>query len=81
MDGRAGFVTGAGAGIGEATAKHIAAEGASVVVADVDDAGGQRVVKEIADAGGTATFLHIDVSSEDDVKAMVDTVVEQFGTA
>ncbi|GEK81006.1 SDR family NAD(P)-dependent oxidoreductase [Agrococcus baldri] len=80
MEGRAGFVTGAGAGIGEAIAKRIAAEGASVVVADVDDAGGERVVREITEAGGTASYLHVDVSSEDDVRAMVDAVVERYGT-
>src|SRR5690625_494013 len=80
MNGRVGYVTGASAGIGEAIAKRIAAEGASVLVTDVDDAGGERVVQEIKDAGGTASFLHVDVASEDQVKAMIATTVDRFGT-
>lgn len=80
LDGRAGYVSGAGAGIGEAIARRIAAEGASVLVTDVDDAGGERVAQEIVAAGGAASFLHVDVSKEDDVKAMVAATVERYGT-
>ncbi|MET0822321.1 MAG: SDR family oxidoreductase [Aeromicrobium sp.] len=80
LTGRSGYVTGAAAGIGEAIAKRLASEGASVLVTDVDDTNGDRVAKEIVDAGGQASFLHVDVSREDDVKAMVAKTVELFGT-
>lgn len=80
MDGRAGYVTGAGAGIGEVIAKRVAAEGASVLVTDVDDAGGERVVQEITEAGGTASFLHVDVSNEDEVRAMITATTDRYGT-
>jgi 3-oxoacyl-[acyl-carrier protein] reductase len=72
-------VTGAASGFGEAIATSFAAEGASVVVADIDEAGGKRVVGAITGAGGRAVFSRTDVSSSTDVKAMIDTAVTQFG--
>ena len=57
------IVTGAGQGIGEAYAKALAAEGASVVVADVNEAQGARVAQEIGAAGGAARFVKVDVAS------------------
>jgi NAD(P)-dependent dehydrogenase (short-subunit alcohol dehydrogenase family) len=73
------IVTGASAGIGRATALALAAEGATVVVADIDDARGQRVAAEIVDAGGRSRFVHTDVSDDDQVEAMVREAVETFG--
>ena len=52
LKGKVGLVSGAASGIGEATAKAFAREGAAVVVADLNEAGGNRVVGEIRDAGG-----------------------------
>jgi len=72
-------VTGAGAGIGEAAAKKIAVDGGAVVVADVDDKGGQRVVEEIVAAGGKAAFIHIDVSQEGEAEKMVQFAIDTFG--
>jgi 3-oxoacyl-[acyl-carrier protein] reductase len=72
-------VTGAASGFGAAIAKCFAAEGASVVVADVDETGGKEVTAAICDSGGAAIFARADVSQADQVKAMIDAAVEQFG--
>ena len=69
-------VTGAASGFGEAIASRFAAEGAAVVVADIDDAGAKRVVSAIETAGGRAVFAHTDVSISDDVKRMIDRAQE-----
>jgi len=73
------IVTGAGNGIGEGIAKRLAAEGAQVLVNDINEAGGQRVVAEIVAAGGTAAFFKADVTRSDEVKALVDESVRRFG--
>ena len=73
------LISGAGSGIGEATAKTFAREGASVVVADINDEGGSRVMDEIRGAGGTAEFLHADAGSVEDIERMVAFTVERFG--
>lgn len=57
LDGKVSIITGAGSGIGEATAKLFSEEGAKVVVADIAPAKGQRVAKEIKDTGGDAIFI------------------------
>jgi NAD(P)-dependent dehydrogenase (short-subunit alcohol dehydrogenase family) len=71
---RVTLVTGGGSGIGLATARRFAGEGARVVVVDVDANTGQATADEI---GGL--FLHADVTSEDDVRGMVEATVERFG--
>lgn len=73
------IVTGAGQGIGEAYAKALAAEGARVVVADVNEAQGARVAEEIGAAGGTARFVRVDVASPESTKAMADATVAAYG--
>ncbi len=72
-------VTGAASGFGAAIAKCFAAEGASVVVADVDEAGGKEVATAICDSDGAAIFVRADVSQADQVKAMIDAAVDQYG--
>jgi NAD(P)-dependent dehydrogenase (short-subunit alcohol dehydrogenase family) len=76
---RVGLVTGAAVGMGAATARVFAAEGASVLVADVDESQGQATVDAIVDDGGTASFLRVDVSSPAGVEAMVRAAVERYG--
>jgi 3-oxoacyl-[acyl-carrier protein] reductase len=73
------IVTGSGGGIGEGIAKRLAAEGAKVVVNDINPTGGQRVVNEISQAGGTAVFMAADVTKSADMKALVDGTVAKFG--
>lgn len=79
MSGRVALVTGAGSGIGRASAQLFAARGARVVVADLDEAGGRETVDLIASAGGTARFCRVDAASEAAVKAMIRFVLEAFG--
>jgi NAD(P)-dependent dehydrogenase (short-subunit alcohol dehydrogenase family) len=73
------IVTGGGAGIGEAIALRFAQEGARVVVAEVDPARGESTVGSIQKLGGEAAFVQTDVSSEAQVKGMVDTTLKRFG--
>jgi len=78
------IVTGAGNGIGREYARAFAAEGAAVVVADIDDAGRAATVASIAEVASTggagkAIGVHCDVSDERDVAAMVRTALDTFG--
>jgi Dehydrogenases with different specificities (related to short-chain alcohol dehydrogenases) len=79
MKGKAGLVTGAGSGIGKASALLFAAEGAKVVVSDINEDNGNQTVKEIVDAGGEAVFFKCDVGNEENVKELVDKVVSTYG--
>src|SRR5690348_16131735 len=73
------IVTGAAQGIGEAYAKALAAEGARVVVADLNEDSGQRVAKEIEADGGTAMFVRCDVSDPASAHAMAEATVAAYG--
>ena len=73
------LVTGAGSGFGEGISKLFAREGAAVVVADINDNGGRTVAGQIEEAGGTALFVHADVTRPADVKAMVEAAVGAYG--
>ena len=73
------IVTGGGAGIGEAIATRFAQEGARVVVAEIAPARGQSTVEAIQKLGGEAVFVQTDVSSESQVKAMVETTLKRLG--
>jgi NAD(P)-dependent dehydrogenase (short-subunit alcohol dehydrogenase family) len=73
------IVTGAAQGIGEAYARALAAEGASVVVADVNAEAGERVAAGINETGGRAIFVHTDVSSAESANAMAERTVAEFG--
>lgn len=79
FEGRVALVTGGASGIGKATAKRIASEGGSVVIADVQDDLGAQVVAEIENDGGTAQFIHLDVTSEDGWNDAVAKTVDTYG--
>ncbi|MDB5488530.1 MAG: 3-oxoacyl-ACP reductase [Reyranella sp.] len=80
MKDKVALITGAASGMGAATARLFAREGAkAVVVADMLDKEGEAVVSEIKKAGGTATFVHLDVTNESEWKAAVDKTVAAHG--
>jgi NAD(P)-dependent dehydrogenase (short-subunit alcohol dehydrogenase family) len=79
FEGKVAIVTGAANGIGRASARGFAREGAKVLCADVDDAGGNGTVDAIRAEGGEAEYLHTDVSAADEVERMVATAVQRWG--
>jgi len=79
LEGQAAIVTGAGSGIGKATAKLFARVGAKVVLGDIDVAAAREVQAEIAAAGGTALAVECDISDEAQVKAMFAAALAEFG--
>lgn len=79
LDGKVALITGAGGGIGKATADLFAREGARVAVAEFDAASGKAAAEAITAAGGEALFVETDVTDEDSVKAAVAGTVAAFG--
>lgn len=79
LQGKVAVVTGGASGIGKAICKLFAAEGAKLVIGDIDEEKGTEVVREINDAGGEAIFFHADVSNYDDVKALIENAIKNFG--
>ncbi len=79
LQGKVALITGGGSGMGKVASELFAAEGAKVVLTDVNDAAAEAVAVSIAQAGGEAIHLHADVSSESDAEAMVTKAVERFG--
>lgn len=79
MEGKIALVTGGASGIGRATALAFANKGVKVAVADIDIDGGQETTKIVKDAGGEAKFFEVDISKEDEVKTLIDNVVDSFG--
>lgn len=79
LEQKVALITGAASGIGLASARRFAAEGAAVVCADLDGDGAERTAAEITGAGGRATALAADVSSAADAERMVAVTEETFG--
>jgi 3-oxoacyl-[acyl-carrier protein] reductase len=73
------IITGAGSGIGRASAYLFAKEGARVAVADINDAGGEETVATIKAEGGDAIFVHTDVAKGSDIQRLVKATKEKFG--
>ena len=79
LSGQVAIVTGAAMGIGQACAKQLAAHGADVVVADIDDAAGNTTAAEIRETGGSVRFVQVDVGLMADMEAMAQMAIDTFG--
>ena len=79
LAGKVAIITGAASGIGRATAIRFAQEGAQIVVADINQVGGQATVEQIKRKEGQATFIATDVSQEADLQRMIELAVTTYG--
>jgi NAD(P)-dependent dehydrogenase (short-subunit alcohol dehydrogenase family) len=79
LNDQAAIVTGAGSGIGAATAMRFSEEGAKVVVVDIDGAAGEKTISLIKKNGGEGVAVNADVSKEKDAKQIADTAISAFG--
>ncbi len=79
LDGKVAFITGAGSGIGQATSRIFAREGAKLVLADVVEEGGNKTLKMVQDLGAQAIFVKCDVAKWADVEAAIAKTVETYG--
>ncbi len=79
LDGKAALVTGAGSGIGRASAKLFAQEGAKVLIADLNEQGVTETASQIDAAGGTVITKCLDIATEDNVASLIETGEDEFG--
>lgn len=79
MENKVAIVTGGASGLGEATAKLFASEGATVVIADILEQEGRKIEANIAEMGGVGLFARLDVTDENQWKDLVATTVSRFG--
>lgn len=79
LDGKVALITGAGTGIGRATACAMAAAGAKVVVAEINAAAGEQTAQIVIQAGGACIAIATDVTQEASVRAAIDLAVRHYG--
>src|ERR1700729_1254457 len=79
LAGKVALIPGSGTGIGRATAKAMAAEGARVVIAEINKAAAEQVAQVIAQAGGDCIAVQTDVTDETSMKAAIDTALNHYG--
>ncbi|MSP97072.1 MAG: glucose 1-dehydrogenase [Betaproteobacteria bacterium] len=79
LPGKVAIVTGGASGIGEATSRLFARNGAKVVIADIQDERGKMVAGEIVNAGGEAVFMHLDVANEAAWERVIGDTVQRYG--
>ena len=79
LENKVAIITGAGSGIGKATARLFAGQGAKVVVSDINEQNGKAVVEEIKATGGEAVFFKADSASPADNEALVKQAIDQYG--
>src|SRR6202049_3799796 len=79
LNGKVAVITGAASGMGRGTAIRFAGEGAAVVIADLNNEGGEAAVRECRENGGRAIFQKTDVTAEADIKAAIERALKEFG--
>ena len=79
LEGKVALISGGARGQGAVEAKLFAREGAKVVFGDILDESGKQVEAEIHEAGGEATYVHLDVTREDDWRTAVNTAIDRYG--
>jgi NAD(P)-dependent dehydrogenase (short-subunit alcohol dehydrogenase family) len=79
LDDKVAVVTGAAGGIGAATARLLSTAGAAVVISDINIEGAKAVAEEIRSQGGTAQAVRTDISSEAEVRELIEKVQQTFG--
>ncbi|AXF57979.1 glucose 1-dehydrogenase [Salicibibacter kimchii] len=79
LDGKVALITGGSSGLGAATGKRFAQEGAIIVLSDINEENGQEKAREIQDEGGRALFLRHDITKENEWENVINKIVEEFG--
>ena len=79
LEGKTGIICGSHGGIGAATARRLASEGAQLMLADIDLAGAEAVAASIRAAGGDAVAHHLDLNEEASIKQLIDDTLARFG--